>query len=60
MIYHECFIKEDGSIGDISDIDNVPDNILEHVIRAPHLNQVLCLLRGQIFPIAVMKEVILC
>ena len=60
MIHHECFIKEDGSIGDIGDIDNVPDNVMEHVMRAPHLDQVLCLHRSKICPLAVMKKVILC
>ena len=60
MIYHECFIKEDGSIGDISDIDNVPDNVLEHVMRTPHLDQVLCLPGGQICQLSIMKEVISC
>ena len=44
MVHHEGVIKEDCSIGDIGDSDEIPDNVLEHVMRAPHLDQVLCLL----------------
>ena len=44
MVHHEGVIKEDCSIGDIGDSDEIPDNVLEQVMRAPHLDQVLCLL----------------
>ena len=38
MVHHEGVIIEDGSIGDIGDSDQVPDNVLEHVMRSPHLD----------------------
>ena len=44
MVHHEGVIKEDCSIGDIGDSDQIPDNVLEEIMRAPHLDQVLCLL----------------
>ena len=51
MAHHEGFIKEDCCIGDVGDCDQVPDNVLEHVMRTPNLDQVLCLLWGQVFPL---------
>ena len=51
MVHHEGVIIKDGSIGDIGEGDQVPDNVLEHVMRAPHLDQVLGLLRSQICPL---------
>ncbi len=48
MVHHEGVIKEDSSIGDIGNSDQVPDNVLEQVMRAPHLDQVLGLLLSQI------------
>ena len=44
MVHHEGIIKENCSIGDICDSDQVPDNVLEQVMRASHLDQVLSLL----------------
>ena len=44
MVHHECVIKEDCSIGHIGYGDQVPDNVLEHVMGTPHLDQVLGLL----------------
>ena len=49
-MHKEWFIKEYRSIGDICSCDQVPDNVLEHVMRAPHLDQVLCLLLGNSWP----------
>ena len=46
MVQHECVIVEDDSIGHICDSGEVSDNVLEHVMRAPHLDQVLCLPGG--------------
>lgn len=43
MVHHEGVIKEDSSIRDISNSDQVPDNVLEQIMRAPNLNQVLSL-----------------
>ena len=44
MVHHECVIIEDSSSVDIGDGDQVPDNVREQIMRAPHLDQVLCLL----------------
>ena len=38
MVHHEGVIIEDDSIGDIGDSDQVPDNVLERVMRSPHLD----------------------
>lgn len=51
MVHNEGVIIEDGSICDIGDSDQVPDNVLEHVMWSPHLDQVLGLLRSQFFPL---------
>ena len=56
MVHHEGVIKEDSSIGHIGNGDQVPDNILEQVMRAPHLDQVLSLLRCQFFPLTKFKN----
>ena len=55
MVHHECVIVEDGGIGDAGDSGDVPDYVLEHVMRAPHLDQVLCLPAGQLRPLSIMK-----
>ena len=60
MGHFESVIKENGSIGDICDSGEVSDNVLEHVMRASHLDQVLCLPGGQICQLSIMKEVISC
>ena len=38
MGHFESVIKENGSIGDICDSGEVSDNVLEHVMRASHLD----------------------
>ena len=43
-IHHECVIIEDCHSVDIGDGDQVTDNVRKQVMRAPHLDQVLCLL----------------
>ena len=44
MGHHEGVVIEDCSSVDIGDGDQVPDNVREQIMRAPHLDQVLCLL----------------
>ena len=44
MIHHEGVIIEDCRSVDFVDGDQVPDNVREQVMRASHLDQVLCLL----------------
>ncbi len=43
MVHHEGVIIENASISDLGEGDQVPDNVLEQVMRAPHLDQVLLL-----------------
>ena len=40
MVHDEGVIIEDCSSVDIGDSDQVPDNVGEQVMRAPHLDQV--------------------
>lgn len=56
MVHHEGVIKEDSSIRDISNSDQVPDNVLEQIMRAPNLNQVLSLFWRQILPLTIFKS----
>ena len=56
-IHHECVIIEDCSSVDFVDSDQIPDNVREQVMRAPHLDQVLCLLRSQFFPLTKFKNI---
>ena len=56
MVHHECVIVEDGGIGGAGDSGDVPDYVLEHVMRTPHLHQVFCLSRGQLSPLSIIDE----
>ena len=52
----ERVIMEDGGVGDVGQLGEVPDNIVECVARRPHLHQVQSLLGGQVRPLP--KQVI--
>ena len=54
--HHEGVIIEDCSIVNIGDGDQVPDNVREQVVRAPQLDQVLCLLWSQFIPLTKYKS----
>ena len=56
MVHHEGVIIEDCSIVNIGDGDQVPDNVREQVVRAPQLDQVLCLLWSQFIPLTKYKS----
>ena len=55
--HHEGVIIEDCSIVNIGDGDQVPDNVREQVMRPSNLDQVLCLLRSQFFPLTKFKNI---
>ena len=56
MVHHESVIIEDCRSVDFGDGDQVPDNVWEQVMRAPHLDQVLCLLWSQFIPLTKYKS----
>ena len=57
MVHHEGVIIEDCRSVDFVDSDKVPDNVGEQVMRAPHLDQVLCLLGSQSLPFTKINNI---
>ena len=52
----ERVIMEDGGVGDVGQLGELPHDVVECVARRPHLHQVLSLLGGQVRPLP--KQVI--
>ena len=42
---------EDGGVGDVGQLGEVPHDVVESVARRPHLHQIACLVRGQVRPL---------
>ena len=55
--HHEGVIIEDCRSVDFVDSDKVPDNVREQVMRASHLDQVLCLLCSESIPLTKIKNI---
>ena len=47
----ERVVMEDGGVGDVGQLGEVPDNVVESVARRPHLHKVASLLGGQVRPL---------
>ena len=47
----ERVVMEDGGVGDVCQLGEVPHNVVESIARRPHLHQVACLLGGQVRPL---------